>query len=346
MARTPLLALAVLLGVAAASAAPVVVATNYGAPASAQKQPPATKEPMLVTSLAELHKHHDAPEPKHWSPLPYPNNDDHKWVHQMKSLQKEIEQHEGSLKDLNTQLHEAEEHRRKLKHLQKLLHSTVALHQSEVVLSKLDEHINKIKADIKKLGDQAEEAMRGREDLKQQLQDELKAKADELHKLRARLAQHEQMLTALGNKRADVVQTVAQWRQFVDHLRQANGIPSGGDSFTIPQLPRPPSAQGAEDEDEEAAADAAADGEGTEAGSGEADEGSGSTSAPVEEITATSAEEQLDTSSITAKPHEIQATHDSIEELLGVHLPRVLGKSSKAPPSFLQTGHRMLRRNH
>ena len=268
-----------------------------------------------------------------------------------------------------------------------------ALHQSEVVLNKLDAHINKYKAEIKRLGDEAEEAMRGRDELKKQLEDELKGKADELQKLRARLAQHENMLTALCTKRADVAQTVSQWREFVGRLKGASGIASGSsDALSIPELPRPPTCvfrfrpanyrgvgrmggggvpqvkcyltrcvcsllcrESEASAEEEAANDAASEGETAEGSGAEGDEGSDGLKAPVEEITAQAADstadgssDAVDTDSITAHPHEIKATHDSIEELLGVHLPHILGQAGPKPaakPAFIETGHRLLRRN-
>lgn len=357
MLRVVLVAAAVVLLCGPVSAAPNVVSTNYAASSTAAKQAqaPALKEPVIVTSLSALKEHKDTPEPKRWSPLPYPNNDDHEWVHHMKTLQKVIEEREKEMAVLQEQERKGQEERHKLLHMQKLLHSMAALHQSEVVLNKLDAHINKYKAEIKRLGDEAEEAMRGRDELKKQLEDELKGKADELQKLRARLAQHENMLTALCTKRADVAQTVSQWREFVGRLKGASGIASGSsDALSIPELPRPPTESEASAE-EEAANDAASEGETAEGSGAEGDEGSDGLKAPVEEITAQAADstadgssDAVDTDSITAHPHEIKATHDSIEELLGVHLPHILGQAGPKPaakPAFIETGHRLLRRN-
>lgn len=101
----------------------VVCLSLLFAPSTAkQAQAPALKEPVIVTSLSALKEHKDTPEPKRWSPLPYPNNDDHEWVHHMKTLQKVIEEREKEMAVLQEQERKGQEERHKLLHMQKLLH--------------------------------------------------------------------------------------------------------------------------------------------------------------------------------------------------------------------------------
>mmetsp|Transcript_15890 Transcript_15890/g.21521 ORF Transcript_15890/g.21521 Transcript_15890/m.21521 type:complete len:361 (+) Transcript_15890:76-1158(+) len=320
--------------VLSAAASPgVVVSTNYpkqaaAAPAAAA---PLTKAPIIVPSLAAAKAPAAGAPVKNPHPLPYPNNDEHQWISEMHKLQSQIESHETSLTDLNKQLEAAEKHKRDLLHAQKLLHSMVSLHQSETVLNAIDARVESIKAAIKKLGEEAEDLMRGRDDMKKELEEEMAAKEAALQAMRKKLAAKESLLTALCSKRDEVAGTVSEWRNFVGGLKSAAGIASKGDTVSVPKLPHPPSGEDAEEEEEAE--------EGGEGQAAEEEEASGSEApkkAEVEEVKGESEEEgeeaaQEDTSEVTAEAHEIKATKDSIQELLNVHLPRITGTGTTAP---------------
>lgn len=339
------------------------MSTNYAvptvpapeAPKDAAAPAPAQQAPRIVSSLEALHASQgtgSGPSPKNDRPLPYPINDDHKWVDQMKKLQMQIEEHEKSLASLDKEVEAGRRHKKKLQHAQKLLHSMVSLHQSENVLSLLDKHIEEVKGHIKKLGDDAEDAVRNVQGVKKQLQEEMAKHEALLQAARKKLAAHEATLTKLCDKRSEVATVVQQWRDFVASLKAAVGIASGGKSLTIPKLPHPPAGDDADVEDdsgsgdeEEQAADPKAEASGEKPQTKKKSKTETIETAPAEpeaegkEAPKAGPKDEFDASEITALPHEIQATHNGIEELLSVHLPRITGQS------FVETAASMRRAN-
>ena len=219
----------------------------------------------------------------------------------------------------------------------------VSLHQSEQVLSLIDKKAGVLKGKVKAIGDQADDIVREREELKKQMQDSINGDASKLAALKKKLQAKANVLDALVTKRADVAGIVGEWRSHVDKLRAVHGLPprSGEtDTISIPELPRPPSES--EDAEEEAAeengAEQAAGGSG---GAGE--DGSGEPKhAAQEQVVADEApaEKVVEAEEVTVSDKDLAATRKGIHELLTVHLPKVsadLQQHVSKATAFLET---------
>jgi len=295
------------------------------------EEAPSLAAPIIVQNLRAAVASGKSSKPKNLHPLPYPNNDQHPYVDQLGSIQKAIESHQKEMEELQEHLSAAQEHNRRLMMAQRLAHAMVSLHQSEKVLSVIDDRVVKMKKTIKKIGEDAEDISRQRDDMKKDLVDAMDGDDDKLKDIKKKLQKLDSVLQALCSKREETAGVVGEWREFVDGLRSAHGLPprNGGDGpLAIPVLPKPPTAK---EEQEEEQQEEEAEAESVKGGPTASEESGGELrKTPLIEVKPKAdASEDLNVSDITAKPHEIAATQASIDELLQVHLPKVVGTRSR-----------------